>query len=119
VIPLESFAEIDPRENRENGQRDHLLDDLQLECGEFAVTNAVRRNLKAILQERDHQLTTIRRARGAWRYFKCPYHAIAMKIFEQIGKSMVLMGALSYHGPNEALLGPLTPPAARRCRFGH
>src|SRR5262250_1772436 len=28
VIPFESFAEVDPRENRENSQRDYLLDDL-------------------------------------------------------------------------------------------
>jgi hypothetical protein len=52
VIPLDVFAEIPPGEHDENAQRDHFLDDFQLEGGELPVTDAVRRNLKTIFRER-------------------------------------------------------------------
>jgi hypothetical protein len=48
MVPWEWFAKIEPRENGENGQRDNLLDDLQLKRREFAVADAIRRTLKAI-----------------------------------------------------------------------
>lgn len=53
MIPPEPFAEIDPSEDGEDAESDHLLDDFQLEAGEFAITDAIGRHLKTILEESD------------------------------------------------------------------
>ena len=64
---------------------------LELRCAEFVRANAVRRNLKAILKKSDPQLTKITFQRAEPRYFKWPYHANVMKIFEIVSRMMVLM----------------------------
>jgi hypothetical protein len=53
VIPLEWFAEIVDRKNRKHRQGNHSLDGFQLRSGEFLRAQAVRRNLKAIFEERN------------------------------------------------------------------
>src|SRR5579864_6970038 len=51
MVPLHLFPEVHPREDHEDAQCDHLLNDFQLECREFAIADPVCGNLKAILEE--------------------------------------------------------------------
>src|SRR5579872_3881420 len=53
VIPGDLLAEIDPGEDAEYAQGDHFLNNLQLKCGELAVSKAIRGNLKAIFEKGD------------------------------------------------------------------
>ena len=53
VVPLDLFTEIKDREDGEHRQGDDLLNGLQLRGGEFVRTNAIRRYLEAVLEERD------------------------------------------------------------------
>jgi hypothetical protein len=53
VIPGDLFAEIELREDDEHTERDHLLDDFQLESREFAVADAIGRDLKAVFHKGD------------------------------------------------------------------
>jgi hypothetical protein len=51
IIPLELLLEIKHGEEGEDYERDHLLNDLQLRRRKVIGTNAIRRNLKAVLKE--------------------------------------------------------------------
>ena len=53
MVPFDIFPEIPPGEHDEHTERDHFLDDFQLERREFAVADAVRRDLKTIFRECD------------------------------------------------------------------
>src|ERR1700726_338376 len=44
------------------------------------------------------QLTVIAANSGVWRYFRWPYQAMVMKIFEHKRSRMVFMAPESYHG---------------------
>src|ERR1700690_1429343 len=44
------------------------------------------------------QLTTIAANSGALRYFRCPYHAMVMKMLEHSRSRTVFMAHKSYHG---------------------
>jgi hypothetical protein len=54
MVPSDFFTEVNPREHDENAKRDDFLDDFQLKGREFAVADAVRWDLEAVLEERDH-----------------------------------------------------------------
>jgi len=49
----QALAEIEPRERHEHEQRDDFLDDLELRRRELPVSEAVGRNLQAVLEERE------------------------------------------------------------------
>jgi hypothetical protein len=51
MIPFHAFPQIDPGKNDEHAERDDLLNHFQLKRREFAIADAVRGNLKAILGE--------------------------------------------------------------------
>lgn len=51
MIPLKLFPKIEPCEHDEYAQCDDFLDDFQLEYRELAVADAIRRHLKAVLEE--------------------------------------------------------------------
>src|SRR5215469_7309586 len=53
VVPFELLFEKEHREEREDHERDHLLNDLQLRGCKAIRTNTIRRNLKAVLEEGD------------------------------------------------------------------
>jgi hypothetical protein len=67
VIPLEPLAHVEHGERREDGERDHLLQDLQLgERDAGAVAEAIGRDLEQVLEERDapaHERGDVPRAR--------------------------------------------------------
>jgi len=48
VVPAGAFAEIEPGKDDEDAERDDLLNNFQLERGEFAVADAVCWNLKTV-----------------------------------------------------------------------
>jgi len=51
VVPAQMAAEVERGENSKNRQRDNLLDHLELDRREAAVSKAVGGDLKAILEE--------------------------------------------------------------------
>ena len=53
VVPAEVVAEVVDGEDSEDGEGDDLLDDLELVGGEGAGTDAVSRDLEAVLEEGD------------------------------------------------------------------
>jgi len=53
IVPAQTFSQVKVDENREDRQRDDLLDDLERVCGEFPVADAIGRNLEAVFGERD------------------------------------------------------------------
>src|SRR4051812_16963115 len=53
VIPADRLPQIEVGEDRKHDQRHRLLNDFELIAGELTVTNAVRRDLKAVLAERN------------------------------------------------------------------
>jgi hypothetical protein len=53
MIPFDSFTEVPPREDHEYGERDDLLDDLQLKRSEFAVPDSICGYLETVFEERD------------------------------------------------------------------
>jgi len=53
VVPMEFFIEVEGREDAEDGERDDLLNDLEL-CGrELVGAETVGRDLQAVLKKRD------------------------------------------------------------------
>ena len=53
VIETQLLAEIEPGEGHENAQSDDFLDNLELVAAEMTVTDAVGRDLEAILGQSD------------------------------------------------------------------
>jgi len=53
VVPANSFAEVEPGENGEHGERNALLNDLELVSGELAVADSIGGHLKAIFAKGD------------------------------------------------------------------
>jgi len=53
VVPAEGLAEIGDGEDRKYREGDDFLDGLKLGAVKFVGTNAIRRNLKAILKKSD------------------------------------------------------------------
>ena len=51
MLRPETFAHIDLSEEDEDGQRDNLLERLQLIRGESAISKAIRRHLQAVFEE--------------------------------------------------------------------
>lgn len=91
MIPLKLFPKIEPCEHDEYAQCDDFLDDFQLEYGEFAVPDAIRRDLEAVLKERNHPAEDNDGNQGVLRYFKWPYQAVVMKMLEQMRRRMVFI----------------------------
>src|SRR5262249_19551934 len=53
VVEPHRLAHVERRERHEHREGDHFLEDLQLPETEHGVTDAVRRNLDQVLEERD------------------------------------------------------------------
>ena len=53
MIPFDVFTQIPPGKHDEDTKRDYFLNDFQLKRREFAIADAIRRNLKTIFRERD------------------------------------------------------------------
>ncbi len=83
VAPAERFLQDKCRKQREDDQRHHLLDDLQLAAREaMGIADPVRRNREAILSRAMHQPTRIaveidQLGKRSW-----PYQASVMNMFE-------------------------------------
>ena len=67
------------------------MDDFQLKGCEFAISDAISWNLKTVFGEGDQPAYEDNGISGALRYFRCPYQAIVMKMFEQIRSRIVFM----------------------------
>jgi hypothetical protein len=83
VVPLELVAQIQHGKYGEDRQGDHFLDGLELRGGEFVGADAVGGHLKAIFEEGDAQLARMTFQSASLRYFRWPYQAKVMKIFEK------------------------------------
>jgi hypothetical protein len=68
MVPPDLLAKVEPRKNSKNSQRNHFLDDLELEGGKFAVTDAIRWHLKAVLKKGDQPAK--HNDRKEWHVFK-------------------------------------------------
>jgi hypothetical protein len=103
VVPFDVFTEIPPGEYDEDAERDHFLDDFQLKCREFAVADAVCRDLEAVFRERDQPTHDDCGKERSLAVFEGPYQATVMKIFEQSRSRTVFMALESYHGRNDGI----------------
>jgi hypothetical protein len=53
MIPFDAFTEIPPCEDDKHAERDYLLDDFQLKCCKFTITDPIRGDLKTVFSERN------------------------------------------------------------------
>src|SRR6266516_6263495 len=65
VVELERLAHVEEREWNEHGERDDLLDDLQLRQAERLKADPVRRHLQEIFEQRDRPADDRRDVPGA------------------------------------------------------
>ena len=98
VVPAQGVRlHENQREQREDRERDHFLDDFQLpdreRPAELRRPDAVGRNLEAVFEQRDAPLnrTMAVSPKRSSRDLKaiCPYHASVIKALEQTSRRMV------------------------------
>src|SRR3989304_10164433 len=92
VVPSQLFFKINKREDAEYNQGNNLLNGFQLCGGELIVPDTVGRYLKTIFTTKAmNQLIKITFSRGDSLYFRCPYHAMVINIFDTIKRIIVFI----------------------------
>jgi hypothetical protein len=91
VIPFQVFPQVQDGETAEDDEGDALLNGLQLSRREFITADPAGGNLETILEKAISQLTRTAVHKGESLYFRCPYQAKVMKMFEMSRRPIVLI----------------------------
>ena len=91
VVQLDGRAHVEHRERHEHGQRDDLLQDLQLRQGQRRVADAVGRHLQQVFEQAMPQLTSAAMIQGRpERFFRCAYQAKVMNTLDSVSRTMAV-----------------------------
>ena len=95
MVPVQLVTKVERREHPEDRQGNDFLDHLQLVRRKVLAPMRLAGTCRQYSKNAMDQLTTITFHNGTSRYFRWPYHAKVIKIFEPINKRMVHMCVFS------------------------